>query len=170
MKCSKCGSYAINHRLHGRDGSDPDLCDVCYWRKRAEKENVECPCCGADDNGEEMLYSLDKERFYPFDDIQAIVNSEYEPETRVKVYSGKGVLREHSDYLGGLVGHLIESMNDEACDDVGDIALQYLSDVKEEDLKKVILKWLNENAKQPSFRHVGEVEECFFYSSETKGE
>jgi len=36
MKCSRCGSYAINHNSHGRDGSDPDLCDVCYWRKRAD--------------------------------------------------------------------------------------------------------------------------------------
>lgn len=35
QNCSKCGSYAINHHLHGRDGSDPDLCDVCFWRKRA---------------------------------------------------------------------------------------------------------------------------------------
>ena len=35
-KCIMCGSYAINHRLHGRDGSDSDLCDVCYWRKRAD--------------------------------------------------------------------------------------------------------------------------------------
>lgn len=35
MCCEKCGSRAINHDLHGRDGSDPDLCDVCYWRKRA---------------------------------------------------------------------------------------------------------------------------------------
>lgn len=34
-KCVKCGSYAINHNEHGRDGSDGDLCDVCYWRKRA---------------------------------------------------------------------------------------------------------------------------------------
>lgn len=34
-RCKDCGSYAINHRQHGRDGSDPDLCDVCYWRKRA---------------------------------------------------------------------------------------------------------------------------------------
>lgn len=34
-KCEQCGSYAINHHCHGRDGSDPDLCDVCYWRKRA---------------------------------------------------------------------------------------------------------------------------------------
>ena len=34
-KCKECGSYAINHCSHGRDGSDVDLCDVCYWRKRA---------------------------------------------------------------------------------------------------------------------------------------
>lgn len=34
-KCEKCGSYAINHNCHGRDGSDGNLCDVCYWRKRA---------------------------------------------------------------------------------------------------------------------------------------
>ena len=34
-KCTECGSYAINHHCHGRDGSDPELCDVCYWRKRA---------------------------------------------------------------------------------------------------------------------------------------
>lgn len=33
MKC-KCGSYAINPNLHGRDNTDLDLCDVCYWRKR----------------------------------------------------------------------------------------------------------------------------------------
>lgn len=35
MKC-KCGSYAINHDHHDRDGSDPHLCDVCYWRVRAD--------------------------------------------------------------------------------------------------------------------------------------
>lgn len=35
--CRICGSFAINHKLHGRDGSDPDLCDVCYWRTRAMK-------------------------------------------------------------------------------------------------------------------------------------
>ena len=36
-RCKKphCGSWAINHHSHGRDGSDDDLCDVCYWRKRA---------------------------------------------------------------------------------------------------------------------------------------
>lgn len=32
--CKKCGSYAINHNLHGRDGSRDDLCDVCFWREK----------------------------------------------------------------------------------------------------------------------------------------
>ena len=40
MKKCKCGSYAINPNHHGRDGTDLDLCDVCYWRKRAEDLNV----------------------------------------------------------------------------------------------------------------------------------
>jgi hypothetical protein len=39
--CTKCGSYAINHNCHGRDGADPELCDVCYWRKRALKFSVD---------------------------------------------------------------------------------------------------------------------------------
>ena len=37
MKCKNCYSHAINHHCHGRDGSDPDLCDVCYWRTRSEE-------------------------------------------------------------------------------------------------------------------------------------
>ena len=38
--CKNCGSFAINHYKHGRDGSDVDLCDVCFWRKRANAEAV----------------------------------------------------------------------------------------------------------------------------------
>lgn len=34
--CQICKSYAINHDSHGRDGTDENLCDVCYWRKRAQ--------------------------------------------------------------------------------------------------------------------------------------
>ena len=37
MACNICGSWAINHGHHGRDGSDPTLCDVCYWRQRCEQ-------------------------------------------------------------------------------------------------------------------------------------
>lgn len=37
-RCVVCGSYAINEHLHGRKNkSDSNLCDVCYWRKRAYK-------------------------------------------------------------------------------------------------------------------------------------
>ncbi|MDR0274106.1 MAG: hypothetical protein LBI48_01960 [Burkholderiaceae bacterium] len=37
MTCTRCGSHAINPNSHGRQpGIDLDLCDVCYWRKRAE--------------------------------------------------------------------------------------------------------------------------------------
>lgn len=35
-KCKKCGSHAINPGKRGRDNTDLDLCDVCYWKKRAE--------------------------------------------------------------------------------------------------------------------------------------
>lgn len=42
-RCERCGSYAINHHSHGRDGSDAELCDVCYWRKRAESVVAAAP-------------------------------------------------------------------------------------------------------------------------------
>lgn len=50
--CSQCGSHAINHNAHGRDGSDQYLCDVCYWRKRAEPMTkiTQCSSCGGDCN------------------------------------------------------------------------------------------------------------------------
>ena len=38
MNQCKCGSYAINPRHHGREpGVDLHLCDVCYWRSRADR-------------------------------------------------------------------------------------------------------------------------------------
>ena len=37
-RCRVCSSFAINHHAHGRDGSDADLCDVCYWHARADIE------------------------------------------------------------------------------------------------------------------------------------
>ena len=39
QSCKRCTSHAINPHLHGREeGVDLDLCDVCYWRKRAERK------------------------------------------------------------------------------------------------------------------------------------
>ena len=40
-QCNQCGSYAINNHHHGRDGSDPDLCDVCYWHTRHDQLEAE---------------------------------------------------------------------------------------------------------------------------------
>lgn len=40
-KTPGCGSYAINPRAHGRQpDTDLDLCDVCYWRTRAEAQQA----------------------------------------------------------------------------------------------------------------------------------
>ena len=39
--CSRCASYAINHQCHGRDGSGDTLCDVCYWRGKAELAEIQ---------------------------------------------------------------------------------------------------------------------------------
>ena len=37
-QCKRCGSYAVNPHNHGRkERVDLDLCDVCYWRYRAEQ-------------------------------------------------------------------------------------------------------------------------------------
>ena len=40
-QCHQCGSYAINHQHHGRDGSEPDLCDVCFWHSRHDQLKAE---------------------------------------------------------------------------------------------------------------------------------
>ena len=38
QRCKRCHSWAINEKMHGRiEGTDIDLCDVCYWRARAER-------------------------------------------------------------------------------------------------------------------------------------
>ena len=54
--CSECGSFAINHQCHGRDGSDGHLCDVCYWRKRAEVKQANATLIAA---APELLAALE---------------------------------------------------------------------------------------------------------------
>lgn len=45
MNQCKCGSYAINPHCHGREsGVDLNLCDVCYWRTRAEAAKAASVC------------------------------------------------------------------------------------------------------------------------------
>ena len=40
MQCERCRSYAINPGQNGRGDNDLHLCDVCYWRARAEAKQV----------------------------------------------------------------------------------------------------------------------------------
>lgn len=45
MNQCKCGSHAINPHCHGREsGVDLNLCDVCYWRTRAEAAKAASVC------------------------------------------------------------------------------------------------------------------------------
>jgi hypothetical protein len=47
-KPCKCGSWAINLHRHGRDDTDVESCDVCYWRHRAEAAvDAEREACAA---------------------------------------------------------------------------------------------------------------------------
>ena len=41
-KCKRCGSYAINAFLRDQCETGMDLCDVCYWRQKAESEAARC--------------------------------------------------------------------------------------------------------------------------------
>lgn len=58
LRCSTkgCGSYAVNPEHHGRTyGVDLDLCDVCYWRKRAPEPR---PISEAPKDGRMVLICL----------------------------------------------------------------------------------------------------------------
>lgn len=64
MNRCKCGSYAINPRLHGRNpNTDLDLCDVCYFKKRLEEVEQRLAYV------EEELDELDKELFIFASDV-----------------------------------------------------------------------------------------------------
>lgn len=64
MNRCKCGSYAINPRLHGRNpNTDLDLCDVCYFKKRLEEVEQRLAYV------EEELDELDKELFILASDV-----------------------------------------------------------------------------------------------------
>jgi hypothetical protein len=46
MKCTRCSSYAINPHCHDRDDTRLDLCDVCWWRDKAEKAQARLAILG----------------------------------------------------------------------------------------------------------------------------
>ena len=60
--CRRCRSMAINPHLHGRNNDDQELCDVCYWRNKAEQleKQIEkmkcCENCAHMDARNQMMY------------------------------------------------------------------------------------------------------------------
>ena len=68
---SGCGSYAINPHLHGRQsGADLDLCDVCYWRKRATPATSGVnPSDDLEDEGSRMKVYKITLLFLDFDEV-----------------------------------------------------------------------------------------------------
>lgn len=75
-KCKECGSYAINVGNGGRDQSDPDLCDVCYWRKRwlergAEIERLRC------DRDEAREIAINLHRFLSYHEATPDIDESY---------------------------------------------------------------------------------------------
>ena len=77
MRCKICGSMAINPHMHGRDNADLDLCDVCYWRKRAN---------GAKPTLSEVLAKVEKRAFW-----------DYVPGRAIRIEDLEDVLSEYFD-------------------------------------------------------------------------
>lgn len=66
----KCGSYAINPKLHSRDPKkNLHLCDVCYWKEEAKQLQAEVERLGKRDCNAaiELAYKTAK---YPFNKEQ----------------------------------------------------------------------------------------------------
>ena len=68
MSCERCGSFAINHAAHGRDGSEPSLCDVCYWRQRTEQ------CTASNATKDAEIASLREANRYLIDMHDAVID------------------------------------------------------------------------------------------------
>jgi YHS domain-containing protein len=72
--CTRCSSMAINPHCHSRlQDIDLDLCDVCYWRKRAEPIQIkdllrEHGAHKSDTPGGRHWYFTSEERFHKFAD------------------------------------------------------------------------------------------------------
>lgn len=122
-KCTECGSYAINHHCHGRDGSDPELCDVCYWRVRAtDYAALEAECemlrqqvaaLQSDANSWQSGYDKGREDGAKAADGWKAQHARDSAELR-RLCSERDALRQQRDKLAGLLLGLKVSVRDRA--------------------------------------------------------
>lgn len=106
----------------------------------------------------EYCYSIDEEYFRS--ELGEVICDLDDGEN--SYYRGVPVPRKHSDYLN--VDRIIEDMQEAAYESMPeDLAADYLvddlSDDKLKELDTLITNWFNDNAPQPTFYHVEEIEE-----------
>lgn len=113
----------------------------------------------------EYVYSLDGEWFEEFDVIQDQVNDDAEPGEKVSGYRGTPIQVDHADHVKHL--KIVELLQELAYDEDGEAAENYLMDFddeKEDQLKDVIIKWMDNNIKKPGYFRVGEIQDHIFTS------
>ena len=118
----------------------------------------------------ELCFSTDEEHFRT--DVDQILH-EIEADGVETIYVGESVCKQHSDFI--YVRNLIEDMQNQASEEVGEYADSYLEDFTQENiegLKQVISNYLNTTTPQPSFYSVSSIREvsvdefCTIYNKE----
>ncbi|MCU7836495.1 MAG: hypothetical protein KZQ83_14755 [gamma proteobacterium symbiont of Taylorina sp.] len=95
-----------------------------------------------------------------WEDIQHELSENNPVGSIVSVSKGISVLKLHQDFI--YAGEIIDSMKERAYEEFDDYADGYLEDIKESDreqLKQLIITWFNNNAKQPTFYNVKDIED-----------
>jgi len=88
-KCIECGSYAINPHCHGREARvNLDLCDVCYWRKRATEAQARIKELETPDMFWNSDYPEDGSRDSPY---EYICDGDYDDGIIVEFFTAKSL-------------------------------------------------------------------------------
>ena len=106
------------------------------------------------------VYSADEEEFVDYDTalFRATADPEIKPGDTVTLVEGDEVPADHSQFVNG--DRLIEELQERAYDEYGEYAEDYLVDVGDvAELEALIVGWLNEHAKPPTFYRVDNMRE-----------
>lgn len=105
---------------------------------------------------DKYAYSTCGEIYYSKEDILDFIDSE---NSKQIVYYGECIYKKHEDFIDA--DDIIEMAKDRAYED-SEYAEGYLDDItkeKEQELNKLIINWLNDNAIQPTFFTVANIKQ-----------
>lgn len=105
-------------------------------------------------------FSQDGEIFYDDSTFFTDLQIDHEPGEKIIAYAGKSKKCNHHDFI--YAHKIIEMMQEIACDDMGDLADDYLKDITsdhEDELKSLINNFLVEKIGQPKFYKVDDIVE-----------